>query len=326
MLTDPQNEKLGIMDEVRKAFKGKHIILPPVKYDTGQTVEDFDLKLLKNFKSPWIQSHLNAVKDANGEIDYIVNTYVDITDLKEAKKILGKSEERYRHLMEHSPLSIAIFTEDGKLNQVNAAWKNLWGLSEEETLQVMQNYNIFTDKQIEDNGHAPLVVSAFKGEDIIMPPMEYEGAITTKEMALEDIKAQSRWIQSHLYSVQHANGDLDYVVNINMDLTELKQAEKETQQQRDVIARIDRASSMGQLTGSIAHELNQPLTGILSNAQAAELMLKNKPCDETEIKEILAEIISDTKRAGDLIRNLRRLYQNQRIRLERLRPFLTMLR
>jgi two-component system sensor kinase FixL len=51
----------------------------------------------------------------------------------------------------------------------------------------------------------------------------------------------------------------------------------------------------------------------LSNAQAAELMLNNKHWDEAEFKEILAEIISDTKRAGDLIRNLRRLYQNNKI-------------
>jgi PAS domain S-box-containing protein len=312
MLTDPQNEKLGIMDEVRKAFKGKHIILPPVKYDTGQTVEDFDLKLLKKFKSPWIQCHLNSVKDANGEIVYIVNTYVDITDLKEAEETLSKSEARYRHLMEHSPLSIAIFTEDGKLNQVNAAWKNLWGLSEEETLQVMENYNIFTDKQMEDSGHAPLVVRAFKGEDIIIPPMEYEGDITTKEIALEDIKARSRWIQSHLYSVQHANGDLNYVVNINMDLTELKHVEEEAKNQREVLARIDRASSMGQLTGSIAHELNQPLTGILGNAQAIEMMLRNDASNSAEILEIMGDIVADTKRAGDVIRNLRELYREQK--------------
>jgi PAS domain S-box-containing protein len=312
MLADPQLEKLGVMEEVKKAFKGKHIILPPVKYDTGQAKDDFGIKELKSFRSPWVQCHLNAVKDVNGAIDYVVNTYVDITDLKETEDILGKSEARYRHLVEHSPLSIAIFTPDGKLNQVNTAWKNLWGLSEEETRQVMETYNMFTDKQIENYGHASLVIKAFKGEDIIMPPMEYEGATTTKEMALEDIKAKSRWIQSHLYSVQHSNGDLDYVVNINMDLSKLKHAEIETQQQRDTLARIDRTSSMGQLTGSIAHELNQPLTGILSNAQAAEIMLKNKHWNEAVFKEILAEIISDTKRAGDVIRNLRALFQNQK--------------
>jgi two-component system sensor kinase FixL len=165
---------------------------------------------------------------------------------------------------------------------------------------------------MEDSGHAPLVVRAFKGEDIIIPPMEYEGAITTNEIGFEDIKAQSRWIQSHLYSVQHANGDLYYVVNINMDLTDLKRAEKETEKQREVLARIDRASSMGQLTGSIAHELNQPLTGILGNAQAVEMMLRNDASNSAEILEIIGDIVADTKRAGDVIRNLRELYREQK--------------
>ena len=260
MLKDPQLVKLGIMDQVQDAFKGKHIILPPIKYDTSETKDDFDLDILQELRSPWIQCHLNSVKDAEGNIIYVVNTYVDITDFKEAEEILGKSEERYRHLMEHSPLSIAIFTKEGKLKQINTAWKNLWGVSEEEAVQVMENYNIFTDKQMEDYGYAPLVVRAFTGEDIILPPMKYEASRTTKEIVLEDIKALTRWIQSHLYSVKDANGEIDYIININMDLTELIEAEKEAERQRDVLARIDRTSIMGQLTGSIAHELNQPLT------------------------------------------------------------------
>jgi C4-dicarboxylate-specific signal transduction histidine kinase len=216
--------------------------------------------------------------------------------------------------MEHSPLSIAILTKDGKLNQVNTAWKNLWGLSEEETVQVMENYNIFTDKQMEHYGHAPLVVRAFTGEDIILPPMEYEGTRTAEEMALEGIKARSRWIQPHLYSVQDANGEIEYVVNINMDLTELKQAEKDAQSQRDVIARVGRTNSLGQLTGSLAHELNQPLTGILSNAQAAELMLQNNIWELSEMKEIMADIVNDTKRAGTVIQTLRDLYRKQELK------------
>jgi C4-dicarboxylate-specific signal transduction histidine kinase len=59
---------------------------------------------------------------------------------------------------------------------------------------------------------------------------------------------------------------------------------------------------MGQLTGSIAHELNQPLTGILSNAQAAEMMLKRGECDYDELTEIMAEIVADKKRRRDRFR------------------------
>ncbi|MCK5277107.1 MAG: HAMP domain-containing histidine kinase, partial [Cyclobacteriaceae bacterium] len=91
-----------------------------------------------------------------------------------------------------------------------------------------------------------------------------------------------------------------------------RKAEVEVQEQRDVLARIDRATSMGQLTGSIAHELNQPLTGILGNAQASEMMLKNETFDSKELLEIMGDIVSDTKRAGDVIRNLRDLYKDQK--------------
>ena len=68
---------------------------------------------------------------------------------------------------------------------------------------------------------------------------------------------------------------------------------------------------MGHLTVSIAHELNQPLTGILSNAQAAELMLKNDQTELGDLAEALADIVADAKRAGDVIRNLRELYREQ---------------
>ena len=312
MITDPQVKELGIANLVKKAFTGEHIILPPIIYDANQTAEDFEIENLEGLKSPWIQCHLYPIKDANGELEFMVNTYVDITDLKEAEKNIRQSEERFRHIMEFSPLSITIFTPDGKISQVNAAWKKLWGLSEEEADQVMANYNFLTDKQIEAFGLAPLVERAFKGEHIILPPMDYKGTRTTENIGLEDIEAYSRKIQTHIYSVKGADGEIDYVVGINMDLTELKQAELEAQEQREALARMDRATRMGQLTGSIAHELNQPLTGILGNAQAAEMMLKSKKWKREDYVEIIADIIADTKRAGDVIRNLRELYREHK--------------
>ena len=57
---------------------------------------------------------------------------------------------------------------------------------------------------------------------------------------------------------------------------QLKEAEEEIRQHRIVLARLNRLARLEQLTGAIAHELNQPLTGILSNAQAAEILIKAK--------------------------------------------------
>jgi C4-dicarboxylate-specific signal transduction histidine kinase len=97
-----------------------------------------------------------------------------------------------------------------------------------------------------------------------------------------------------------------------VDITELKRAELEAQEQREALARIARTTRMGQLTGSIAHELNQPLTGILSNAQAAELLINKNQIEDKEFKNIITDIIADTKRASDIIRNLREMYREHK--------------
>ena len=108
------------------------------------------------------------------------------------------------------------------------------------------------------------------------------------------------------------DGGVTQIVNTYMDITDLKTAETDAREQRDALARVDRTRSMGQLTGSIAHELNQPLTGILSNAQAAELLIKNGQCHCEEMGAILADIVADTKRASGVMHSLRDLYREQK--------------
>ena len=73
---------------------------------------------------------------------------------------------------------------------------------------------------------------------------------------------------------------------------------------------------LGQLSGSIAHELNQPLTAILSNAQAALRFLKAESPDLGELREILGDIVSNDIRAGDIIRRLRALFERGEAKME----------
>ena len=229
MITDPQIKELGIANLVKKAFTGEHIILPPIIYDANQTAEDFEIENLEGLKSPWIQCHLYPIKDANGELEFMVNTYVDITDLKKSEEDILKSEKRFQHLIEFTPLATSIWRPDGKNIQVNDAWRKLWGLSEEETAQVLERYNFLTDEQVKRYGHAPLIERAFKGEQITVPPMEYIGNRTLDELEMKDMEGSTRWIQVHLHSVKNDNGEIEYVVATNTDLTDLKQAEREAQ-------------------------------------------------------------------------------------------------
>ena len=86
-----------------------------------------------------------------------------------------------------------------------------------------------------------------------------------------------------------------------------KQVELEGQRLRQEMAHIGRVSAMGELTASLAHELNQPLTAILNNAQLAQRFLAAEVVDVEEMREILNDIVADDKRAAEVIRRLRLL-------------------
>jgi signal transduction histidine kinase/ABC-type uncharacterized transport system substrate-binding protein len=88
-------------------------------------------------------------------------------------------------------------------------------------------------------------------------------------------------------------------------------AETEASSRRREVIRLNRASTASVLSSSIAHELNQPLGAILSNTEAAQMLLKVEPPDLAQINEILADIVRDEQRAGDIIFGLRNLLNNR---------------
>jgi two-component system sensor kinase FixL len=92
-----------------------------------------------------------------------------------------------------------------------------------------------------------------------------------------------------------------------LDITQEKEIASTVQRQRDELAHIARINMIGELAGSLAHELNQPLTAILSNAQAAQRFLAADPTSLEEVRAVLQDIVNDDKRAGDVIRRVRDL-------------------
>jgi len=84
-------------------------------------------------------------------------------------------------------------------------------------------------------------------------------------------------------------------------------AESEAEQQRQQLTHLTRVGVLGELSGAFAHELNQPLTAILSNAHAARLILEQVPVNLSEIRDILDDIVDDDCRAGGVIDRLRGL-------------------
>jgi signal transduction histidine kinase len=90
-----------------------------------------------------------------------------------------------------------------------------------------------------------------------------------------------------------------------------RRAERDAQTRRQELAHMTRVATMGELTASLAHEINQPLAAILSNAQAALRLLAAGGTDGQEIREILADIAADDQRAGEVIRRMRALLRKE---------------
>src|SRR6266550_260395 len=116
-----------------------------------------------------------------------------------------------------------------------------------------------------------------------------------------------RWISGRARCINDGDGRSTRLLGVSMDVTERKQAEKEAMGQRDELFHLSRVASLGQLSSSLAHELNQPLGIILSNAQAAQHMLAADNPDIPELQEILADIVGEDLRAGEVITRLRAL-------------------
>ena len=112
--------------------------------------------------------------------------------------------------------------------------------------------------------------------------------------------------------VASAEGPL--VLCVIADISARRQAEVETRQLRDELAHVTRVTTLSELSGSLAHELNQPLAIILSNAQAAQRLLAQSPPDLAEVSDIIADIIAEDRRAGEVIKRLRALLKRGRNR------------
>ncbi len=112
---------------------------------------------------------------------------------------------------------------------------------------------------------------------------------------------------------RNAAGLATRVVGAIQDITQRKQAECETTELRRELAHVTRVSMLGELAASMAHELNQPLAAILSNAQAARRFLAAPGADLDTIRDILDDIVRDDKRAGDVIHRLRSMVQKKQV-------------
>jgi signal transduction histidine kinase len=128
-------------------------------------------------------------------------------------------------------------------------------------------------------------------------PLTVEGVVVGA-LAFSTVGTERAWRDEFVQRL-HLLGD------VFANTLSRRRSEMEGQRLRQDLAHVGRVSTMGELTASLAHELNQPLTAILSNAQAAQRILASDKGDLGEIREILGDIVEDDKRAGEVIHRLR---------------------
>jgi PAS domain S-box-containing protein len=117
-----------------------------------------------------------------------------------------------------------------------------------------------------------------------------------------------RWVRAIGRTKFDTAGRPAQMTGVLIDVTQEKAAERESTQLRQELMHLTRVATLGELSGAVAHELNQPLTAILSNTEAAKLSLTGDDCDIADVRDILADIETEAARAGDVIRHLRTLF------------------
>jgi PAS domain S-box-containing protein len=178
----------------------------------------------------------------------------------------------------------------------NAPLRSLFGLGQENALQFS---DLMARIHSEDSARVKAAVQSAEDRGL---PLEGEFRVVLPD-------GTERWVLAKSRNVADPRlGRAPRRMGVVIDITERKRSERESTQQRNELAHLSRVSALGQLSASIAHEVNQPLASILNNAEAARKMLARKPVDLAELGEICNEIVTENHRAADVIRRLRTLF------------------
>src|ERR1051326_3599944 len=146
--------------------------------------------------------------------------------------------------------------------------------------------------------------SLFDKVPLLPAQMEFS---RSKEFRIEAPGKGLRWYLARYHTEFGPDNTPARISGLFVDVTTRKIAELEADGQRKQLTHMMRVAALGELSGGIAHELSQPLAAILANAQAAQALLAQKHRDEEMLSEILADIVQEDFRAGQVVHRLRRL-------------------
>jgi PAS domain S-box-containing protein len=249
--------------------------------------------------------HLNqavALRDAEGKVLKFVGTTTDIDDQKRAEEELQRKE--------------AFLADGQRLSSTGSFCRRS---DTDEFVFSDEAYRIFefvpegpvTFKQISSRVHPddiPLLSEKMRTPRTIGEDHDYE-------IRLRMLDGRIKYVHTVSHATTHQDGHLEYMGAIQ-DVTERRLAEEALSKLRSELAHVARVASLGVLTASIAHEVNQPLTGIVINASTLLRSLSVDPPNIDNAREAAQRMIRDGNRASEVITRLRALFSNKEATFE----------
>jgi len=219
-------------------------------------------------------------------------------ELAAANEELKRSEERWRSVFENSAVGVALTDLNGRFIATNPFYQKMLGYTEQE-LQSLTFLDITHQDDLDHN--LLLIAELLAGE---RQQFQIEKQYRRKD-------GTSVWVWNNVSIVPGTERVPRFLMALSEDITLRKLSEEALAKARSELTRVARITSLGVLTASIAHEVNQPLSGIITNASTCLRMLSADPPNVDGALETVRRTIRDGNRASDVITRLRALYSKK---------------
>lgn len=259
----------------------------------------------------WFHVRGQPVRDAAGHIQRWCFLDVDIDDRKQGEVLLAQtlaelaaSKQRLRALIDTVPGFVWQAAPDGSVEFLNQRWFDYTGMQLEDAL------GSGWTSRIHPADTAPL--------GAYWHALLASGQPGSFEARLRGADDRYRWFLIRAVPLLDDDGQVVRWYGQNTDIEDRKQAELSLARVRSELAHVARVASLGALTASIAHEVNQPLAGIITNANTCMRMLNAEPPNLAGARETVRRTLRDGSRASDVVKRLRALFARSEAAAERL--------
>jgi PAS domain S-box-containing protein len=266
----------------------------------SQDGKDFDHEyrlMMPDGSVKYVHVVAHALRDESGSIEF-VGAVTDTTDTKRVEEALRRSES---YLAEAQRLSHtgswAWRVAGGGALHLSEEWYRIYGFEPEEGMSAWEKrlQRVHPEDRAKWQGAVDRAIgekSDYEVEDRIVLP---SGTV--------------KYVHTVGHPVLNASGDLVQFVGSSMDITERKRAEESLRQAQADLARVNRVTTMGELTASLAHEVNQPIAAAVTNANSCLHWLADDVPNLDKARTAAMRIVKDGTRAAEIISRIRLVFQ-----------------